>query len=132
MRRAIRIAQMCVRATGTILLLLGIVIWTGHGAQLVPAHAALGVAFVLSLWVVAVIGLRSGIGAVLPARLLVWALIIGWFGIAQRRVVVGDLHWIIQVLHLAVGLIGMGLSEAVGARVRKGAAPAAAGVGPAL
>ena len=91
------------------------------------AHAAIGVVFVLSLWAVAGIGLRAGVGAVLPARLLVWGLVIAWFGMAQHGVMVGRWHWVIRVLHVAVGLIAIGLSEAVGARARKGASPAAPG-----
>lgn len=119
MQRAIRIAEMFVRASGTILLLLGIIIWTGHGASLVAAHSALGVVFVLTLWVVAAIGIRAKVGIVLPARLLIWGFLIAWFGTAQRQLMVGDLHWVIRVLHLAVGLIGIGLAEAVSARVGK-------------
>lgn len=119
MHRAIGIAQNCVRATGTILLVLGIVIWTGHGAGLVPAHMLLGVLFVLSLWGVAAVGLRARIEYVLPVRLIVWGIVIGWFGMAQSHLLVGDLHWVIRGLHLAVGLIAIGLAETVGARVRR-------------
>lgn len=125
MKQAIGIAQLCVRLTGAALLVVGILIWTGHGAPLVPSHIAVGMAFVLSLWAVAAIGLWAGIGAVLPIRLIVWGFIIAWFGMAQRRAMVGDGHWVIRVLHLAVGLIAIGLSEAIGARVRTGTTPAA-------
>ena len=85
MQRGIRIAQMFVRLAGLVLLVLGIVIWTGHGDTLVRTHAALGVFFVLSLWAVAVFGLVSRIGYVLPARLIIWGIVIGWFGISQQH-----------------------------------------------
>jgi hypothetical protein len=113
---------MFVRLAGVVLLLLGIVIWTGHGAALIPTHAFLGVVFVLALWTVSVIGLVARIGFVLPARLIVWGIVIGWFGITQRQLFQGSHHWVIQVLHLAVGLIAIGLSEVVSARVKKGGA----------
>jgi hypothetical protein len=118
----IRIAQMFVRLAGLTLLVLGIIIWTGHGAALVETHALLGVVFVLSLWAVAIIGLASRIGYVLPARLIIWGVVIGWFGMSQHTLVTGSRHWTIQVLHVAVGLIAIGLAEVVTARVRKGPA----------
>jgi hypothetical protein len=118
--RVIRIAQMFVRLAGLTLLVLGIVIWTGHGASLIATHAFLGVVFILSLWVVAVIGLTSRIGYVLPARLIIWGIVIGWFGMSQQQLLRGNLHWVIQVLHVAVGLIAIGLAEVVSARVKKG------------
>jgi hypothetical protein len=112
-------AQMFVRVAGLVLLVLGIVIWTGHGNTLIPTHAFLGVVFVLSLWAVAVTGLVARIGFVLPARLIVWGIVIGWFGVTQHQLLQGSRHWIIQVLHVAVGLIAIGLAEVVSARVKK-------------
>lgn len=123
MQRGIRIAQMFVRLAGLVLLVLGIVIWTGHGDTLVRTHAALGVFFVLSLWAVAVFGLVSRIGYVLPARLIIWGIVIGWFGISQQHLFPGTYHWIVRVLHLAVGIIAIGLAEVVSARVKKTGVP---------
>jgi hypothetical protein len=112
---------MFVRVAGLTLLVLGIIIWTGHGDSLIRTHALLGVCFVLSLWTVAVIGLTSRIGFVLPARLIIWGIVIGWFGMSQHELLKGSLHWMIQVLHVAVGLIAIGLAEVVSARVTKAA-----------
>ena len=123
MQRGIRIAQMFVRLAGLVLLVLGIVIWTGHGDTLIRTHAALGVFFVLSLWTVAVFGLIAHIGYVLPARLIIWGIVIGWFGISQQHLFPGTYHWIVQGLHLAVGMIAIGLAEVVSARVKKAGAP---------
>jgi hypothetical protein len=123
LQRGIRIAQMFVRLAGLVLLMLGIVIWTGHGASLIRTHAALGVFFVLALWTVAAFGLAARIGYVLPGRLIIWGVVIGWFGISQQHLFPGTYHWIVQVLHLAVGMIAIGLAEVVAARVKKGGAP---------
>jgi hypothetical protein len=123
LQRGIRIAQMFVRLAGLVLLVLGIVIWTGHGDTVIRTHAALGVFFVLSLWTVAVFGLIAHIGYVLPARLIIWGIVIGWFGISQQHLFPGTYHWIVQVLHLAVGMIAIGLAEVVSARVKKAGAP---------
>jgi hypothetical protein len=123
LQRGIRIAQMFVRLAGLVLLVLGIVIWTGHGDTVIRTHAALGVFFVLWLWTVAVFGLIAHIGYVLPARLIIWGIVIGWFGISQQHLFPGTYHWIVQVLHLAVGMIAIGLAEVVSARVKKAGAP---------
>src|ERR1700722_6954503 len=88
-----------------------------------PPPRALGVFFVLSLWTVAVFGLIAHIGYVLPPRLIIWGIVIGWFGISQQHLFPGTYHWIVQVLHLAVGMIAIGLAEVVSARVKKGGAP---------
>jgi hypothetical protein len=111
---------MFVRLAGLTLLVLGIIIWTGHGDTLIRTHALLGVCFVLSLWTVAIVGLTSRIGYVLPVRLIIWGVVIGWFGMSQHELLKGSLHWTIQLLHVAVGLIAIGLAEVVTARVKKG------------
>jgi hypothetical protein len=123
LQRGIRIAQMFVRLAGLVLLVLGIVIWTGHGDTLIRTHAALGVFFVLALWTVAAFGLVARIGYVLPARLIIWGIVIGWFGISQQHLFPDTYHWIVRVLHLAVGIIAIGLAEVVSARVKKAGAP---------
>lgn len=110
---------MFVRLAGLTLLILGIIVWTGHGDSLIRIHALLGVFFVLSLWTVAIIGLTSRIGYVLPFRLIIWGVVIGWFGMSQHQLLQGSLHWMIQILHVAVGLIAIGLAEVVSARVKK-------------
>jgi hypothetical protein len=33
------------------------------------------------------------------------------FGVTQSAILPGDLHWIIQVLHLVVGVVAMGLAQ---------------------
>jgi hypothetical protein len=40
----------------------------------------------------------------------------------QARLLPGDFHWIIQVLHLLVGLAAIGLGEDLAGRIRNRAA----------
>jgi hypothetical protein len=119
MRTTATVAQMLVRACGLVLIVLGILFWTGNVLALVPVHMLLGLVLVLSLWVLAFIGLRAGapVGQVVVA--FVWGLVVPVLGLSQSSLVVGGAHWLIQVLHLAVGVGAIGLAETLGARIRR-------------
>lgn len=118
MKTTANIAQMLVRGLGVILILLGITFWSGHALNLVNLHMAIGVLFVLSLWVLA--GLAGAVH--LPIRLLLlgvlWGVVVLWLGMVQRTMLVGSMHWIIRVLHLLVGLAAMGVGDSIGRRVK--------------
>jgi hypothetical protein len=71
----------------------------------------IGVVLVLALWAQALLaGLsRARMGLVVLA--FVWGLIVVMLGMTQQRLLVGDWHWVIQVLHLLVGLVAIRLGE---------------------
>ena len=123
MRTAATVAQMLVRLCGLGLIVLGILFWTGNALTLLPVHILLGLVLVLSLWTLAFIAARFGapIGFVVVAFL--WGLLVPVFGLTQTRLLTGDAHWVIQVLHLLVGLVAIGQAEGLGRRIRE-AAPA--------
>ncbi len=104
---------------GLILLGLGILFWTGNALELVPVHITAGMVLVLCLWVLSYLATRVGI----PARFLVvplaWSLIMPALGLAQARLVVNSAHWVIQVVHLLVGLGAFGLAGALTARINQ-------------
>ncbi len=43
----------------------------------------------------------------------------GWLGTIQASLLVGDHHWIIQVIHLLLGLLTIGLGHIGAARYRR-------------
>ena len=109
-------ARMTVRVVGLAMLILGLVVWTGSAAGLVPVHMLLGIALVLALWAVAVLALQVGAGPALPAIAIAWGVLVAAFGTTQTQILPGDsLHVVIQVAHLVVGLVAIGLAEALGA-----------------
>ena len=63
MKTATTTAQMLVRLTGLILIVLGILFWTGNADALVPLHMLIGFVLVFSLWALAIIGAGAGVGA---------------------------------------------------------------------
>src|SRR5690242_2984105 len=90
-----------IRVLAPVLVILGIGFWTGHWAGLIPLHRLLGVVFVLTLWAIAIVALLNGN----PQRRLavfaiVWGVVVAALGMTQQRILVGDLHWIVRVLHL--------------------------------
>src|SRR5262249_17695700 len=61
MRTAMRVAQAALPGSGVLLLVLGAIIWTGNGDQLIGMHVLLGLVLVLSLWTITAISARSGV-----------------------------------------------------------------------
>jgi hypothetical protein len=121
--RTVKLAVRALIACGASLLVLGIVIWTGHGDQLISLHIAIGVVLVLTLWTLAAIAARSGVRAGTVAFATAWGLVIVLLGLAHEDLVVGSLHWTIQVVHvvLSMGAIWWGrrLAKLIG-RARAG------------
>ena len=124
MLRVVRVAQLTVRLTGLLLLILGVLIWSGR-TELVPSHAALGALFVLALWVLAILGFYSRAGMALSFRAAAWATLVLAFGILQTRMWPGPAHVYIRVVHLFIGIVAIGIGEMLAARIKKVARDAA-------
>lgn len=124
MQTATTIALMLVRVTGLINIVLGVLFWTGHALTLIPVHTQLGFVLVLSLWALAVLGAWAGVSPAPVALAFVWGLLVPVVGMTQDRLLVGDAHWVIRVLHLLISLGAMGLAEGLAARIKSARAPA--------
>jgi hypothetical protein len=105
--------QIVARIVVVVQVILGIIVWTGHGDSLIPVHIAVGLLLVVDLWVAVALGLRAGAPVVLAVLALLWSVGMPVFGLVQDNLVSGDLHVAIQVLHLIVGFIAVGLVEAL-------------------
>ena len=102
---------MFMRAAAAVQVILGIGFWTGNWAGLVNVHMLIGVLFVLALWGLAVIALSHRHAAGLALFAIVWGIVVAGFGMTQRGMLVGDLHWVIRVLHLVIALAAMPIAE---------------------
>jgi len=125
-KSAASILQAVARITGPVLILLGIILWTGRGYQLLPLHIGLGVVLVLTLWIQAVLAARSGVNRGFVAFAILWGAFMPVFGMAQANILAGPYHWVVRVLHLAVGIVAMGMIDGLGKQVQQGAAPGGA------
>ncbi len=119
MRTTAIVTQMLLRLCFLALIVLGTLFWTGHHLSLVNLHMAIGGLFVIGLWVMAFLGGKAGVGMGLVANAAVGGFIVLGLGMTQTAIMPGGLHWLVRVVHLLVGLAALGISEQIGARIKK-------------
>jgi hypothetical protein len=120
MNTVVVVAQIAVRFCFIVLLVLGILFWTGHADSLLPLHLVLGFVLVLGLWTLAAVAASRHVPVGLVAIAIAWGLVLPVFGLTQTRIAPGNLHWIVQILHLVIGLVAVGLAENLARRLREG------------
>ena len=123
MKTAVTAIQMLIRVTGVIQLVLGVAFWTGNALGLVDLHQLLGILLVLGLWTMAALAHRAGVPAGLVAAAAVWGLVVPIVGLTQRDLFAGSAHWVIQVVHLLLGIGLIGLAENLATRAKARLAP---------
>ncbi len=106
-----RVLLNLLRIGAGIQVVVGLALWSGHWYQYVTVHMAVGVLFVLLLWTLAVTALLRRVNARLAVVAILWGLMIAAFGVTQQRLLPGDLHWVIRLLHLIVGVAAMPVAE---------------------
>src|SRR5215212_1236842 len=111
MKTATTVIQMLIRLIGVIMIILGLLFWTGNALTLIPVHMLLGLVLVLLLWALSFLGVRAGVQIGFVALVIVWSLILPALGMTQNELLPGTWHWIIQVLHLLVGVGAIGIAE---------------------
>jgi hypothetical protein len=105
--------RILLRTCFAVQLILGIAFWTGNGLQLVPIHMLVGFAFVLTLWAIAIVAAFRGAPPAVAVVAILWGLLLLWLGASQDRLLLGQWHWLIQVTHLLVGFVGIGLGDRI-------------------
>jgi hypothetical protein len=108
-----RILLAVLRLLGTIQIVLGVSFWLGYAVSWIPVHMLVGSAFVLVLWAIGFIGAYQSRNAGLAVAALGWGIFIAAIGVTQQRVLIGDLHWIVRVLHLVVSIVGLPLAALI-------------------
>ena len=125
MSRAVTVVHMTLRISGVLLILLGLAIWTGRADAIIPVHEFLGFVLVLSLWTLAYFGARAGVPRGIVIAAVAWGLIAPILGLTQADLLTNNWHWVIQVLHLLVGLAAIGTGEGLVQRMRRAGMPTA-------
>jgi hypothetical protein len=116
---AIRYATAILTVAGLLALVLGVLLWIGVGVNLISMHMLLGLLAVGALWIVA-IGqalAKNGNRLLALAALILGGLTI-WLGMIQAALLSGGFHWIIQLIHLILGLATIGLGHMAAVRHR--------------
>ena len=76
MRTTTTVAQMLLRLFGVILIVLGIIFWTGNALSLVNLHMLVGVLFVLVLWLLSGLAAAAHRSAGMVVLGFVWGIIV--------------------------------------------------------
>ena len=118
----VRIANMVLRVAVLFNLITGIIFWTGNADPLQVVHILLGIIAVLALWVLGIMqGLRGGSFGLALATFVVGFLLV-LVGLFQKNWLpepTNANHWIIQVIHLVLGLAAIGLGEMAAGRYKR-------------
>ena len=116
---AVRIASMGLRVLFLVNLVLGILFWTGNADSLTLLHMFIGILFVACLWALGVFQAMRGGSLGLTLGTFILGLIIALFGLFQKTILPGSGHVVIQVVHLLLAVLGIGLGEMCAARYNK-------------
>lgn len=116
----VRITAIILRISALLALILGMLFWTGSAESMIEAHMLLGLLVALVLWVLGAALAITGEGnwwLVGGAFVLAGTMLI--FGLIQERLLPGAFHWVIQVIHLLLGLSALGLGEMITRRYKQ-------------
>lgn len=118
----IRIGSVVLSLSGVFALILGLLLWSQRAPNLMPLHMLLGLLVVATLWVIGIgqAFAKSGSWLIAACAIIVGALVL-FLGMNQSSLMVGEFHWIIQVIHLLLGLAAIGIGHMAAARYQKGA-----------
>lgn len=126
--KAVAIISMTVRIPFMITVLLGLLLWIAQIPFLYPflniltqinltgIHILLGLVGSIALLVLGTIAIFAkgarlfGVGSILYTLLMVA------FGMTQSSILVGNLHWLVQLAHLLIGIGAMYLARETGKR----------------
>lgn len=118
--KVITIAVWVLRIAVLAAIILGILFWTGNVENLIPVHMLIGIIAVLSLWVIGLAqGFIKGGSFGLALATFIVGLALAIVGLYQQQWLLGSSHWIIQVIHLLLGLSAIGLGEMINGRTRR-------------
>ena len=126
MLRFLHPLRIAVRVLATLLLVVGILIWTGRVDPWRSLHQSLGGLLALALLGVGIAGTQATRRAGPLVMAILWAVLLMGYGIAHARLWPGDMHWVAQALHVLIGLATVGMAEGMAARAARATGTATA------
>ena len=111
-----RVLLMLMRIGAGVQVVVGLGLWNGRWYSLVDMHRTVGVIYVVLLWMLAIIALVQRRSVKVALFGITWGFVIAALGFAQQGILIGDLHWIVRVVHLIVGLAAMPIAERLAPR----------------
>ena len=118
----IRYASAVVTIAGILALASGLVFWAGGTPSLVSMHMLLGFLTVTGLWTVGIAqALSTGGSWILAAVAFIVGALTIYIGLNQAAMFLGEHHWLIQLSHLVLGILSIGVGHMAAARHRRAA-----------
>jgi hypothetical protein len=116
----IRIASAVLTLAGLLALISGVLFWTGAALNLMALHMLLGFLTVGALWAIGLAQafVQRGSWIIAACAVIVGAVMVA-IGMMQSSLLPGEFHWIVQVIHLTLGLLTIGIGHMAAARYRK-------------
>lgn len=115
----IRIGSVVLNFSGLLALILGLLFWNHRALNLISLHMLLGLLVVGALWVIGIgqAFFKGGSWLIAAGAVIIGVLLLV-IGMTQSALMVGNYHWVIQIIHLALGLTAIGTGHIAAARVR--------------
>ncbi|HWF10974.1 MAG TPA: hypothetical protein VG297_21040 [Bryobacteraceae bacterium] len=114
----IGLLRWCARLGGVGALVVGLMLGR---FPLFHLHMTLGGLVALALLILAFAALGAKVRAPVAVVAIVWAIVLVYVGMMQNRWMPGSSHWVIEAVHVLIGIGGVGLAEMLaGAVTRRG------------
>jgi len=117
--RTVTVARGLVRLTAIVQIVLGVLFWTDNATGLIPLHQFSGIILVLALEVIVFAAARAGVDRWLVVLAGIWGVVVVVLGLSQDSLLQDSAHWVIEVLHLLVGIAAIGQAEALATRIQQ-------------
>jgi len=115
---AVRIIVWIGRIAGLGALLLGLLFWIAN-IDFISIHILFGLAVAIALLALSIVMVFTRGTRVLGVIGIVYALILPVFGLRQATLLVGNIHWLIQAVHLLVGIGALALIQVMSTRFER-------------
>jgi hypothetical protein len=101
--RAMTIFDWILRLAGSVALVLGLLIWAFQLDNITNIHMLFGLLVTLALLVISLLAAFTRGLQLLGIIGIVYAFLLPLLGVNQETLLIGNLHWLIQVIHMLVG-----------------------------
>jgi len=98
--------------------LLGLLFWIAN-IDFISIHILFGLAVAIALLALSIVMVFTRGTRVLGVIGIVYALILPVFGLRQATLLVGNIHWLIQAVHLLVGIGALALIQVMSTRFER-------------
>jgi hypothetical protein len=116
----IRIASAVLTLAGLLALISGSLFWMGLPLNLMTLHMLLGFLAVAALWTIGLAqAIANGGSWVIAGCAVLVGMLTIILGFYQSSLMIGALHWIIELTHLILGILTIGLGHMGAARYRR-------------